>query len=252
MEPRSATLAGRRALVTGGASGIGAAIARRLAAEGAAVLVADRDGDAAARLAEEIDGSATHVDLADPDAAAHLGIGIDIVVNNAGMQHVAPVHTYPPDTFSLLLRVMLESPFRIVRSALPGMYQRGWGRVVNISSVHGLRATPFKVAYVAAKHALEGLSKVVAVEGAPHGVTSNCVSPGYTRTALVAQQIADQAVAHRIPPEQVLDDVLLARSPIKRLVEPEEVAELVTWLCGPHARSVTGASFSMDGGWTAN
>ncbi|GGM58833.1 3-hydroxybutyrate dehydrogenase [Longimycelium tulufanense] len=252
MEPHSATLAGRRALVTGGATGIGAAIARRLAAAGADVIVADRDLLRADRVAGEIGGAAVHVDLSDPDAATPLGVGADIVVNNAGSQYSAPVHSFPPEIFAELVRVMLESPFRIIRSALPGMYQRGWGRIVNISSVHGLRASAYKVGYIAAKHGLEGLSKAVAVEAALHGVTSNCICPGFVRTSQVEQQIAHYAEAHRIPREQVLDDVLLARCPVKRLVEPEEVADLVAWLCGPHAHTITGASFTMDGGWTAN
>ncbi len=146
---------------------------------------------------------------------------------------------------------MLEAPFRILRRTLPGMYARGWGRVVNISSVHGLRASLYKSAYVAAKHGLEGLSKVVALEGAPHGVTSNCVCPGYVRTPLVEGQLAEQARRHGVSEDEVLDKVLLEHSAIKRLVEPEEVAAAVLWLCGPHASSVTGTSLPMDGGWTA-
>ena len=150
-----------------------------------------------------------------------------------------------------LLRVMLEAPFRLARRALPHMYARGWGRVINISSVHGLRASPFKAAYVAAKHGMEGLSKVTALEGAPHGVTSNCVNPGYVRTPLVEKQIADQARVHGIPETDVVEKVLLTESAIKRLLEPAEVADLVAWLCGPSAGMVTGSSYVMDGGWTA-
>ena len=147
---------------------------------------------------------------------------------------------------------MVEAPFRLVRQALPHMYERGWGRIVKVSSVHGLRASPYKAAYVTAKHGLEGLSKVVALEGAPHGVTSNCINPGYVRTPLVEGQIADQAKTHGIPESEVVERIMLARSAIKRLVEPEEVAELLAFLCSPAAGFITGASIAMDGGWTAS
>lgn len=245
-------LAGKQAVVTGAASGIGAAIARKLAAGGAEVLLLDRDAGAVEEVAAQLGARSRAVDLTDPEAAAELGRGADVVVNNAGVQHVAPVHQFPPDMFTTLLKVMLESPFRIVRSALPGMYERGWGRVINVSSVHGLRASPFKSAYVAAKHGLEGLSKTIALEAAGHGVTSNCICPGYVRTPLLERQVAEQAVLHRVPREQVVEDVLLERTPVKRLVEPEEVAELAAWLCGPATTSVTGSSFPVDGGWTAH
>ena len=175
-----------------------------------------------------------------------------MLVNNAGLQHVAPVHEFPTDRFSLILRVMLEAPFRLSRLVLPHMYAQGWGRVVNVSSVHGLRASAYKSAYVTAKHGLEGLSKVIALEGAEHGVTSNCVNPAYVRTPLVEKQVDDQAAAHGISADEVLEQVMLAPVAVKRLVEPEEVAALVAWLCGPGTASVTGASFAMDGGWTAH
>jgi 3-hydroxybutyrate dehydrogenase len=150
-----------------------------------------------------------------------------------------------------MLALMVEVPFLLIRAALPHMYDEGFGRVVNISSVHGLRASEFKVAYVTAKHALEGLSKVTALEGGPRGVTSNCVNPGYVRTPLVAKQIADQARTHGIAEQEVLEQILLSESAIKRLVEPEEVASLVGYLASPQAGMVTGASYAMDGGWTA-
>jgi 3-hydroxybutyrate dehydrogenase len=239
-------------MVTGGASGIGRACAERLSAEGAHVVVVDRDLEGARAVAEAVGGSAVGVDLADLDAVDALDLDVDVLVNNAGLQHVAPVHEFPVDRFSLILRLMLETPFRLVRGALPHMYERGWGRVVNISSVHGLRASPYKVAYVTAKHGLEGLSKVVALEGAEHGVTSNCVNPGYVRTALVEGQIADQAKAHGMSEADVVEKVMLAPAALKRLLEPAEVADAVAWLCSPAALSVTGTSLVMDGGWSAH
>src|SRR3954447_23448885 len=226
-------LGGRRALVTGGGSGIGRAAAVRLAEAGAHVLVVDRDADAAALVAEKIDGTAVTADLSDLDAVDALDLDVDVLVNNAGLQHVAPIHEFPPDRFSYILRLMLEAPFRLVRGALPHMYARGWGRVVNISSVQGLRASPYKSAYVSAKHGLEGLSKTFALEGAEHGVTSNCVNPAYVRTPLVEGQIADQARAHDMPPDEVVERVMLEHVAVKRLIEPDEVAELVAYLCSP-------------------
>jgi 3-hydroxybutyrate dehydrogenase len=248
----SEPLSGRRALITGGASGIGRACAVRLSAAGASVVVVDRDADAAQAVAREVGGSAVAVDLTDLDAIDALDLDVDVLVNNAGMQHVAPVHEFPVDRFSYILRLMLEAPFRLVRGALPGMYERGWGRVVNVSSVHGLRASAYKSAYVTAKHGLEGLSKVIALEGAEHGVTSNCVNPAYVRTPLVEGQIADQARAHGLTEDQVVEQVMLAPAALKRLIEPEEVADAVAWLCSPAATSVTGSSLVMDGGWTAH
>jgi 3-hydroxybutyrate dehydrogenase len=250
--PASEHLAGRRAMVTGGASGIGRACAARLAAAGAAVVVVDRDAAAAEAVAAEVGGTAVTVDLSDLDAVDRLDLDVDVLVNNAGLQHVAPVHEFPVDRFSYILRLMVEAPFRLVRGALPHMYDRGWGRVVNVSSVHGLRASPYKVAYVTAKHGLEGLSKVVALEGAEHGVTSNCVNPAYVRTPLVEGQIADQAAAHGLTEDQVVERVLLEPAALKRLIEPAEVADAVAWLCSPAATSVTGSSLVMDGGWTAH
>jgi len=244
-------LSGRRALVTGAASGIGEAIARELARRGAHVVVADLDADAAERLAGELGGEAWGVDLADVDSLAGAELRADILVNNAGIQTVSPIPEFDPGRFRTMIDLMLTAPFLLTRAVLPGMYANGWGRVVNVSSVHGLRASPFKSAYVAAKHGLEGLSKVTALEGAPHGVTSNCVNPGYVRTPLVEKQIADQARVHGIPESEVVEKVMLTENAIKRLLEPTEVADLVAWLCGPSAGMVTGASYVMDGGWTA-
>ena len=244
-------LAGRTALVTGGASGIGAACARELATAGAHVTVADRDEAGATALAEEIGGTAWAVDLLDVVALQELVLHTDILVNNAGIQRVAPITDFAPEAFRAMLTLMTEVPFLLIRAALPHMYAEGFGRIISLSSVHGLRASEFKVAYVTAKHALEGLSKVTALEGGPHGVTSNCVNPGYVRTPLVDKQIADQAHTHGIDEQQVVEEVLLKESAIKALVEPAEVASLVGWLASPAARMVTGASYTMDGGWSA-
>jgi 3-hydroxybutyrate dehydrogenase len=244
-------LSGRSALVTGAASGIGRACAGRLARAGAAVTVLDLDGDVARRVAGEIGGEAIQADLSEVEVLNGLEVDADIVVNNAGLQHVAPIEEFPPEQFSLILRIMLEAPFRIVQKALPGMYEKGWGRIVNISSVHGLRASPYKSAYVSAKHGLEGLSKTIALEGGPKGVTSNCINPAYVKTPLVEKQIADQARTHGIPEDEVIEKIMLTEPAIKRLIEPEEVAELAVFLCSKEASFVNGSSIVMDGGWTA-
>jgi 3-hydroxybutyrate dehydrogenase len=244
-------LAGRTALVTGGASGIGAACARELAGRGATVVVADVDDVAANALAEEIGGSAWAIDLLDVAALEELVLETDVLVNNAGVQCVAPITEFSPERFRSMLALMVEAPFLLIRAALPHMFAQRFGRIVNVSSVHGIRASEYKVAYVTAKHGLEGLSKVTALEGGPHGVTSNCVNPGYVRTPLVAKQIADQARTHGVPEQEVVETILLSESAIKRLVEPEEVAALVGFLASPEAGMVTGASYTMDGGWSA-
>lgn len=249
-------LTGRRAVVTGGASGIGAACVRAFAAAGAQVTVCDRDGAAAEALAAQIGGTSWTVDLSETAALEELTaesgvLDADILVNNVGIQRVAPLPEFDPEAWRLMHRLMVESPFLLIRAALPGMYERGFGRILNISSVHGLRASPYKSAYVSAKHALEGLSKVTALEGAEHGVTSNCLNPAYVRTPLVEKQIADQARIHGIGEDEVIEKIMLTESSVKRLVEPEEVASLATWLASDAAGMVTGTSYAIDGGWSA-
>jgi 3-hydroxybutyrate dehydrogenase len=248
----SADLSGRRVLVTGGASGIGAACAEKFAAAGALVTVADLDADGARKIAEPLGAESVGVDLADSsfDARA-LAASQDIIVNNAGIQHVSPVEEFPEEKFRQILALMLEAPFRLVRAALPHMYEQQWGRIVNISSVHGLRASPYKSAYVAAKHGLEGLSKTIALEGGARGVTSNTICPAYVRTPLVEKQIADQARVHGIPEAGVVEKVMLTESAVKRLIEPAEVAELAVFLCSPQMSFANGSSYVLDGGWTA-
>jgi 3-hydroxybutyrate dehydrogenase len=250
--PETTDLTGRRVLVTGGASGIGAACAEKFAAAGAFVTVADLDAAGAARVAAAIGGHAIRVDLTDPgfDAAA-LAADQDVIVNNAGVQHVSPLEEFPEEKFRLILALMLEAPFRLVRAALPHMYAQGWGRIVSISSVHGLRASAYKSAYVAAKHGLEGLSKTIALEGGARGVTSNTICPAYVRTPLVEKQIAAQAEVHGIPADEVVEKIMLTEPAVKRLIEPEEVADLAVFLCGPGMSFANGSSFVLDGGWTA-
>jgi 3-hydroxybutyrate dehydrogenase len=243
-------LDGRTALITGAASGIGAACAGMLAGAGARVLLLDRD-ERVTDTAATLGGDAMIVDLTDTAAVAELELAADIVVSCAGIQHVAPIEEFPPEQFHRILTLMVEAPFLIFRRVLPGMYAKNWGRIVHISSVHGLRASPYKSAYVAAKHATEGLSKTLALEGGPRGVTSNTVCPAYVRTPLVEGQIADQARRHSIGEDEVVEKIMLTEPAIKRLIEPAEVAAAVAYLCSDAASFVNGSSLVLDGGWTA-
>jgi 3-hydroxybutyrate dehydrogenase len=244
----SLDLSGRRALITGGASGIGLACAKRLTAAGAVVVIADKNASNCERVADELGGESWVVDLADLRSLHSLDLDIDILVNNAGFQHVAPIIEFPAEVFDAMQKVMVQAPFLLARAALPHMYERNFGRVINISSHLGIRAATYKAGYVTAKHALIGLSEVIALEGAPHGVTSNAICPSYAWTPLVEDQVAAQAKVHGISEQEVLDQIFLAGPAIKRLVEPDEIAELVAYLCSPAAAFMTGMSLPMDGG----
>jgi len=258
MRERGAELVGKRAIVTGAAGGIGAAIARGLGAAGCRVLVADLDEAAGASVAAETGGIFQRVDVGSREECRGLVSrasdewgGVDILVNNAGLQYVAPIEDFPEERWEQLVRVMLVGAFYLTKYAIPIMYAAGWGRVINVSSVHGLVASPFKSAYVAAKHGLNGLTKAVALEAAEKGVTVNAVCPSYVRTPLVSKQIADQARAHGISEDAVLREIMLAPAALKRLLEPSEVAAYVTFLCSDAAAGITGSLQVIDCGWTA-
>jgi len=226
-------------------------MAHALASAGAHVTVADLNGEAAREVAAAIEGEAWEVDLSDTDALDGTRIDTDILINNVGIQRIHAVEDFPLDDWRLINRLMLESPFVLTKAVLPGMYERGWGRIVNVSSVHGLRASAFKSAYVAAKHGLMGLTKTTALEGGPKGVTCNAINPGYVMTPLVEQQIADQARTRNISEDEVLDQVFLGHSAVKRLATEEEVARLALFLCSDAAAVINGSAHSIDGGWVA-
>jgi len=237
----------RVALVTGAASGIGAAITARLERDGWDVLTADVRGDVVFRA-----DLTTRAGNSDAVAMAVERFGrLDAVIPNAGFQHVAPIEEFSEDRWDALIALLLTSPFLLARYAWPHLRASGSGRFVAIASVHGLVASPYKVAYVSAKHGVLGLVKTLALEGAPHGISATAVCPGYVRTPLVEGQIADQAKAHGLSEDRVLEEVILAPQAVKRLIEPEEVAATVAFLLGPDGRAFTGAPVIMDQGWSA-
>ena len=258
-------LKGKTALVTGATSGIGLAIARALAAEGADVMIgglgeADAIEQTRAGLEKEFGVRAFYngADMTRPDQIAammaeaqdRLG-AVDILVNNAGIQFVSPIEDFPIEKWDAIIAINLSAAFHAVRAALPGMKAKGWGRIINTGSAHALVASPFKSAYVAAKHGIAGLTKTVALEAGPHGVTANAICPGYVWTPLVEKQIPATMQARGLTREQVINDVLLAGQATKRFVSVEEIGALAVFLSGEMARSITGAMICMDGGWTA-
>ena len=247
-------LTGKRALVTGSTSGIGLAIARALAAEGTAVTL-NGFGDAAeiAKLREELGAAHVNADLTTREGCEALMAEagpVDILVNNAGMQHVSPVEDFPVDKWDLIIALNLTAAFHTTRLAVPHMKAQGWGRIINTASAHSKVASPFKSAYNAAKHGLDGLTKTVALEVAPYGVTANCISPGYVWTSLVENQIPDTMEARGLTRDQVINDVLLVKQATKKFVQPAEIGAVAVFLCRDEAQNVTGANWSVDGGWT--
>ena len=259
MTTGAAELEGRVALVTGAGGAIGAAIAGALARDGARVVVADLDLTAAARVAATLPGArAVRLDVADRESCRsvvgetlEIDGSLDILVNNAGLQFVAPIDEYPEERFDLIMRVMVHGTFYLTKDAFPSMKARGWGRIVNMGSIHSVIASPNKSAYTAAKHAVLGFTRATALEGGAHGITANCICPTYVRTPLVMNQIAPQARTLGISEEDVVNQVMLGPAAVKRFLEPEEVASLARFLCSDAAAGITGSAQMIDGGWTA-
>lgn len=248
----------RVAIITGGAGGIGRAIGGALAAAGHAIVIADRQADAAQRVADELGGLAVTVDLADAascralvaQTVAHFG-SVDILINNAGYQHMAPIDEFPDEVWDNMLAVMLTAPFLLTKAVWPHMRGQRWGRIINLGSIHSVRASLYKVGYITAKHGLLGLTRTAAREGGELGITVNAILPSYVRTPLVEGQIADQARTLNLAPDAVEQQVFLAHAAIKRLIEPDEVASLAAFLCSDAAAAITGAAWPIDVGFTA-
>lgn len=247
------------ALITGAASGIGLAAAESLAASGRSVVLADVNAEAGESAAARLGGTFVQADLSTRQGCKALADTVlakfgrcDILVNNAGIQHVAPIEEFPEDKWDFIIGLMLTAPFLLTKYFWPSMREQGWGRIVNINSAHGLRASEFKSAYISAKHGLAGLTKTAALEGGPQGITVNSICPAYVRTPLVDNQIDAQAATHGIPRDEVISDIMLKKAAVKKLIEPSEVGDLVVYLCSSSAACITGSMLTIDCGWTAN
>lgn len=246
------------ALITGAASGIGLAAAESLAASGRKVVIADINAEAGEAAAKRIDGLFVLADLSSASGCRTLVDTVlarygrcDILVNNAGIQHVSSIEDFPEEKWNFIINLMLTAPFLLTKYVWPKMRENGWGRIVNINSAHGLRASEFKAAYISAKHGLSGLTKTAALEGGPQGITVNSICPAYVRTPLVDGQIDAQAATHGIAREKVINTIMLKKAAVKRLIEPQEVGDLVVYLCSDAAQCITGVMLPIDCGWTA-
>lgn len=251
------SMQGKIALVTGAASGIGRAIAETYAKHGVHVIVSDVS-DAGGLVAQQIGGSFIKADLSDQDEVrrlAHDALAVrgrvDILVNNAGFQHVSPVEDFPENMWAKMIQVMLVAPFQLIKHLVPAMKNNGWGRIINMSSIHGVVASPYKSAYIAAKHGLIGLTKTAALELGAYGITVNAICPAYVRTAIVDKQIEVLAATHGLPEQEVVSKIMLEPAAIKRMIKHEEVAELALFLTSEKAGAITGAAHMIDLGWTA-
>lgn len=252
-------LEGKVALITGGASGIGYAITKKITEQGAKVVIADIDQEGISRAADELHCTGKAVDLSTRAGceeiikyAAETYGKIDILGNVAGIQHVCPIDRFPEEKWEFMINLMLNAPFYLTKGCMPYMKANNWGRIINISSIHGLVASEYKSCYVSAKHGLYGMTKAVALEGGPFHVTANCICPAYVMTPLVEGQIKDQAEAHHIPEEQVISEIMLSKAAIKKMVKADDIANVFSFLCSSAADSITGISLPVDGGWTAN
>lgn len=245
------SLEGKSVLVTGAGSGIGKACVEAFAESGAHVIAVDINLNSLSELKKSHKIDIVEADLTNPEKAFPNQLDIDILINSAGIQHISSIENFSMEKADKMLALMLRTPFYLIQKSLPTMYQRKWGRIIGLSSIHGHVASPFKSVYVMAKHGMEGLHKTIALEAGEHGVTANTIAPAYVRTNLVEQQINDQALANNLRPDQVVNEIMLAPAAIKRLIEPEEIASMALYLCGPNSNSISGTSFVIDNGWTA-
>ncbi len=245
------SLQGKSVLVTGAGSGIGKACVEAFAESGAHVIAVDINLNSLYDLRKSHKIDIVEADLTNPEKAFPNQLDIDILINSAGIQHISSIENFSMEKADKMLALMLRTPFYLIQKSLPTMYQRKWGRIIGLSSIHGHVASPFKSVYVMAKHGMEGLHKTIALEAGEHGVTANTIAPAYVRTNLVEQQINDQALANNLRPDQVVNEIMLAPAAIKRLIEPEEIASMALYLCGPNSNSISGTSFVIDNGWTA-